>query len=197
MGWGPQDIVRDIVQRGAENAGGKFMEDKSNKGMIPIRGEMLVLYLLHKLIKHIGKDNQKALNYIGVWHAAKKKGFIKIEAPQKLKDAVRGIVEETGAKFSKEGNMEVNGKEYDCNRMLAETMRESLGFVNLVSFKAEADSKYPGIVGIIEKGYDIGKEGSISSMLDDIASGLESRGLIKEAFEIDKIADEIDGGFWN
>ena len=32
----------------------------------------------------------------------------------------------------------------------------------------------------------------ISFMLDDIANKLESKGLVKEAFEIDKIADEMD-----
>ena len=32
----------------------------------------------------------------------------------------------------------------------------------------------------------------ISSMLDTIANSLESKGLIKEAYEIDKIADAID-----
>jgi hypothetical protein len=32
----------------------------------------------------------------------------------------------------------------------------------------------------------------ISSMLDDIANSLQKKGLIKEAYEIDKIADEFD-----
>ena len=34
----------------------------------------------------------------------------------------------------------------------------------------------------------------ISSMLDAVADSLESKGLLKEAFEIDKIADAIDAG---
>lgn len=33
----------------------------------------------------------------------------------------------------------------------------------------------------------------ISSMLDSIADRLEKKGLVKEAFEIDKVADEIEG----
>lgn len=32
----------------------------------------------------------------------------------------------------------------------------------------------------------------ISSMLDAIADSLENKGLIKEAYEIDKVADEVD-----
>jgi len=34
----------------------------------------------------------------------------------------------------------------------------------------------------------------ISSMLDDIADRLEAKGLTREAYEIDKVADELDSG---
>ena len=37
----------------------------------------------------------------------------------------------------------------------------------------------------------------ISSMLDRIASSLESKGLIKEAFELDKVADAFDKLAWD
>ena len=34
----------------------------------------------------------------------------------------------------------------------------------------------------------------ISSMLDAVADSLEAKGLIKEAYEIDKIADKLEIG---
>jgi len=158
MGLGPQDLVRNILERNIQNHG-------SRGGMVPIKGEMLILFLTHKLIKYLGNDNAKAIKYIGIWNAAKKKNLIKIEAPQKLKDAVRKTVEETGAKFYQGGVMEINGKQYDCNRMLDETMRESLGPINLVSYKSEAEAKYPGILDLIEKSLDKqGEEYQIKKM---------------------------------
>jgi len=37
----------------------------------------------------------------------------------------------------------------------------------------------------------------ISSMLDDLANKLEAKGLIKEAYEIDKVADELEKLSWD
>ena len=37
----------------------------------------------------------------------------------------------------------------------------------------------------------------LSSMLDDVADSLEKKGLIKEAYEIDKVADEVEATLYN
>jgi len=37
----------------------------------------------------------------------------------------------------------------------------------------------------------------ISSMLDAVADSLEAKGLIKEAYEIDKVADEVEATLYN
>lgn len=169
--------------------------------MIELKGMFLFIYLMHKIIKYLGKNEKHGLMWIGVWVAAKDKGLIDTsKATDKFRNAIRKEVADQGAKVKNNGIVErADGRWYVGADILEDVIKtHKIGIVNLNQYKAEVEQHFPGTLDNLEndskedskgdtsKGDAIAKETLISDVrwfMDRALSWAVQRTVRSEEFE--------------
>lgn len=121
--------------------------------MIQLTGEILPLYLMHKLAKHKG-DADAYAQYLSIWGAARVRGLLDgFDPPASMKASILAAVEKFGLKQYTKGQIHIPSRPdrlYDGPAMLDELLTQTIGLANMVSYQAEADRNFPGAMEALE-----------------------------------------------